>query len=185
YYGAELLEVVPEDRQHPAVKRLVARLYNAGVNGLALQRSFHVDRKTMQRWGRALQSGDAEQLVRALAGRGGHRKLTPEIRSFVCVRFPGIYEESRAGYSQRLRAEIERVFGVRLSGECLRPLLKSLRAELRQELSEPAAQSGTENRETACLCVPEPPALMPGEVPAEPLSVAPATRSEEHTSELQ
>jgi hypothetical protein len=174
YYGAELLEVVPEDRQHPAFKLLVARLYNAGVNGLALQRSFHVDRKTMQRWGRALQSGDAEQLVRALAGRGGHRKLTPEIRSFVCVRFPEIYEESRAGYSQRLRAEIERVFGVRLSGECLRPLLKSLRAELRQELSGPAAQSGTENRETACLCVPEPPALMPGEVPAKPLSVAPA-----------
>ena len=174
YYGAELLEVVPEDRQHPAFKLLVARLYNAGVNGLALQRSFHVDRKTMQRWGRALQSGEAEQLIRALAGRGGHRKLTPEIRSFVCVRFPEIYEESRAGYSQRLRAEIERVFGVRLSGECLRPLLKSLRAELRQELSEPAAQRGAENRETACVCVPEPPVLMPGEVPAEPLSVAPA-----------
>ena len=74
-----------------------------------------------------------------------------------------------------MRAEIERVFGGRLSGACLRPLLKSRRAELRQELSEPAAQSGTENRETACLCVPEPPALMPGEVPAEPLSVAPAT----------
>jgi hypothetical protein len=111
YYGAELLEAVPEDRQHPAFELLVARLYNAGVNGLALQRSFHVDRKTMQRWGRALQSGDAEQLVRALAGRGGQRKLTPEIRSFVCVRFPEIYAESRVGYSQRLRAEIERVFG--------------------------------------------------------------------------
>jgi hypothetical protein len=57
YYGAELLEVVPEDRQHPAFKLLVARLYNAGVNGSALQRSFHVDRKTMQRWGQALQGG--------------------------------------------------------------------------------------------------------------------------------
>jgi hypothetical protein len=31
YYGAELLEVVSEDRQHPAYKLLVARLYNAGV----------------------------------------------------------------------------------------------------------------------------------------------------------
>ena len=30
-YGAELLEVVSEDRQHPAYKLLVARLYNAGV----------------------------------------------------------------------------------------------------------------------------------------------------------
>ena len=49
YYGAELLEVVPEDRQHPAFKLLVARLYNAGVKGVALQRHFQVDRKTMQR----------------------------------------------------------------------------------------------------------------------------------------
>jgi hypothetical protein len=174
YYGAELLEVVPEERQHPAFKLLVARLYNAGVKASGLQRSFRVDRKTMQRWGRALQSGEAEQLVRALAGRGGHRKLTPEIQSFVRVRFAAIYEQSRAGYSQRLRAEIERVFGVRLSGECLRPLLKSLRAELRQELSQPLEPGGTQNRETACVSVPEPPASNPVEAPAEPLSVAPS-----------
>jgi hypothetical protein len=54
YYGAELMEVVPEDRQHPAFKLLIGRLYNAGVKGLALQRTFGVDRKTMQRWGQAL-----------------------------------------------------------------------------------------------------------------------------------
>lgn len=173
YYGAELLEVVPEDRQHPAFKLLVARLYNAGVKGTALRRAFKVDRKTMQRWGQALQSGDAEQLVRALAGRGGQRKLTPEIRSFVRVRFPEIYDDSRAGYSQWLRAEIQRVFGVSLSGECLRPLLKTLRAELRQELSQPVARNGDENRETACVGAPEPSAPVPVEVPAQPLSVAP------------
>jgi hypothetical protein len=175
YYGAELLEVVPEDRRHPAFKLLVARLYNAGVKVSALQGSFKVDPKTMQRWGQALQSGDAERLVRALAGRGGHRKLTPEIGSFVRVRFAQIYDQSRAGYSQQLRAEIQRVFGVRLSGECLRPLLKSLRAELRQELSQPPAPSGTEilrseNRETACVCAPEPSVPMPVEVPAETLA---------------
>ena len=112
YYGGELLEVVPEDRQHPAFKLLMARLYNAGVCGLSLQRNFRVDRKTMQRWGQALQSGDAQQLVQALAGRGGHRKLTPEIRAYVGVRFPEIYGRSRAGYSQQLRAESGRVFGV-------------------------------------------------------------------------
>ena len=58
------------------------------------------------------------------------------------MRFPDIYQDSRAGYSQRLRTEIQRVFGVRLSGECLRPLLKGLRAELRQELVEPATPTG-------------------------------------------
>lgn len=174
YYGAELLEVVPEERQHPAFKLLVARLYNAGIKGVALQRSFRVDRKTMQRWGRALQSGEAEQLVRALAGRGGHRKLTPEIQSFVRVRFPEIYQQSRAGYSQRLRTEIQRVFGVRLSGECLRPLLKALRVELRPEVSEPTAQTGTPNSPTAGGSGLEPATLAAVEVRTEPLSAAPA-----------
>lgn len=137
YYGAELLEVVPEDQQHPAYKLLIGRLFNAGVKQVALQRSFGVDRKTMQRWGRALQSEDPERLVRVLAGRGGPRKLTPEIRAFVILRFPKLYSQSRSGYSQQLRAEIETVFGVRLSGECLRPLLKPLKAELRQEVPAP------------------------------------------------
>jgi hypothetical protein len=155
YYGGELLEVVPEDRQHPAFKLLMARLYNAGVCGLSLQRNFRVDRKTMQRWGQALQSGDAQQLVQALAGRGGHRKLTPEIRAYVGVRFPEIYGRSRAGYSQQLRAEIGRVFGVKLSGECLRPLLQSLRAELRQEGPAPGLEGGIEKGETACVGLPE------------------------------
>jgi|ERR1035437_8892970 hypothetical protein len=90
YYGAELLEVVPEDRQPPAFKLLIGRLYNAGVKGLALRQSFRVDRKTMQRWGQALPSEDAEQWVQGLAGRGGQRKLTTEIRAFVTVRFPEI-----------------------------------------------------------------------------------------------
>ncbi len=174
YYGAELLEVVPEQGQHPAFKLLLARLYNAGVKAVALQRHFRVDRKTMQRWGQALQSGDAEQLVRALAGRGGQRKLTPEIRAFVRVRFPEIYQQSRAGYSQRLRREIQRVFGVRLSGECLRPLLKGLRAELRQELSEPAPPSGSPDPQPPCGSGPQPPAPATEEVRGGPLSAAPA-----------
>jgi len=174
YYGAELLEVVPEDRQHPAFKLLVGRLYNAGVKALELQRRFGVDRKTMQRWGQALQSGDAEQLVRALAGRGGHRKLTPEIRSFVRVRFPEIYQQSRFDYSQRLRGEIQRVFGVKLSGECLRPLLKTLRAELRHEVNEPAMPRVAENRETACEHVLATSTPSPAPAPPGPLAAAPA-----------
>jgi transposase len=173
YYGGELLEVVPEDRRHPAFKLLIARLYNAGVRGRSLQRHFCVDRKTMQRWGQALQSGDAQQLVQALAGRGGHRKLTPEIRAYVGVRFPEIYGRSRAGYSQQLRAEIGRVFGVKLSGECLRPLLQSLRAELRQECPEPRRQGGIEKRETACDGLPEPAIVTAVEASLEPGAVAP------------
>ena len=69
YYGCELMEVVPQDRDAPAFKLLVGRLYNAGVKACALSAIFEVDRKTMQRWGRALRGGDAQELVRVLAGR--------------------------------------------------------------------------------------------------------------------
>ena len=92
-------------------------------------------------------------------------------------RFPKIYGQSRAGYSQRLRAEIKAVFGVTLSGKCLRPLLKSLRAELRQELNESGVEKETQKRETACVGLPEPPSVIAGEVLREPLPAAPSEPS--------
>lgn len=88
---------MPEDRRPPAFKLLIGRRYNAGVKGLALRQSFRGDRKTMRRWGQALQSEDPKQWVQALADRGGQRKLRCEIRALVTVRFPEIYGQSRAG----------------------------------------------------------------------------------------
>jgi hypothetical protein len=161
YYGAELLEVVPEDRRHPAFKLLLGRLYNAGVKAVTLQGRFGVDRKSLQRWGRALCSDDPQQLVRALAGRSGPRKFTPEIRAFVAWRFAQLYGESRSGYSQRLREEIATVFKVRLSGECLRPYLRQLKAELRHESGPPSAVPPTEKRATTCVDPAAPPPAGP------------------------
>ncbi len=36
YYGAEILEKLPDVRDHPQYKLMVARLYNAGVNATKL-----------------------------------------------------------------------------------------------------------------------------------------------------
>jgi len=83
YYGFELLEIVPNQAQAPAFKLLGGRLFNAGLKVQSLTEVFEVDRKTLQRWGRALQSGDAQELVRVLAGRSAGRKLTPTIEAFV------------------------------------------------------------------------------------------------------
>src|SRR4249919_3847133 len=82
YYGFELLEVVPDQPEAPAFKMLAGRLYNAGLKVQSLTEVFGVDRKTLQRWGRALQSGDAQELIRVLAGRSAGRKLTPVIEAF-------------------------------------------------------------------------------------------------------
>ena len=127
YYGLELLEVVSAERSDPGFKMLVGRLANAGVSRRVLQQTFDVDPKTIQRWGRALRSRNAQELVRVLEGRRANRKLTPEIQAYVRVRWPDLVRAGRYGIGKRLRQEIQRVFGVKLSQETLRPLLGELR----------------------------------------------------------
>ena len=150
YYGLELMEVVPDQREHFHYKLLVARLYNAGVKARTLQEVFEVDRKTMKRWGEALQEGDAEKLLAVLAGRSGGKKITPLIESFVRTRFESLYRENPRSYSTAMRREIEEVFQVRLSGEALRPLFGQLRREWSSLGPEAAADGGSPNRESAC-----------------------------------
>ena len=150
YYGLELMESLPDDREHFAYKLLVARLYNAGVKACLLAQTFTVDPKTMKRWGDALKKGDPEQLMDVLAGRYAERKLTLEIQGYVRMRFCSVYSESRNGYNARLREEIERIFEVRISGETLRPLLGELRAEFDSAPQQPGAEPSEQKRETAC-----------------------------------
>lgn len=177
YYGFELLEIVPDRPEAPALKMLAGRLYNAGVKAKSLTEVFEVDRKTLQRWGRALQSGDAAELIRVLAGRWAGRKLTPVIEAFVRRRWPVITAQGGYGSSQRLRQEIQEIFGVQLSAETLRPLLRELKtknpmaspeeevdlpvatvtvaAEIPPEEPPPPPESVAQKPETSCDCAPD------------------------------
>jgi hypothetical protein len=107
---------------------LAGRLFNAGLKVQSLTEVFQVDRKTLQRWGRALQCGDAQELVRVLAGRSAGRKLTPAIEAFARHRWPRLTAQGVYGASQRLRQEIREIFSVELSPETLRPLVRELKA---------------------------------------------------------
>lgn len=127
FYGCELLERLPDDRDCVQYKLMVARLYNAGVNSQRLQEAFNVDPKTIRTWGRTLEGGDPVELIRVLAGRQASRKLTVEILSYARMRFLRIYPENRRSYSQAIRAEILEVFNVELSAETLRPIFGELR----------------------------------------------------------
>jgi len=129
YYGLELMEVIPDQREHMSYKLLVARLYNAGVKALTLQEVFQADRKTMKRWGEALLEGEPEKLIAVLAGRSRGKKITPEIEGFVRARFDSIYQEHPRSYSTAIRKEIKQIFAVSLSGEALRPLFGQLRGK--------------------------------------------------------
>jgi transposase len=174
YYGFDLLEIVPDDREAPALKMLAGRLYNAGLKVQSLTEVFEVDRKTLQRWGRALQSGDAQQLIQVLAGRSAARKLTPTIEAFVRQRWPQLTAQGHYRSTQRLRQEIQQIFRVKLSAETLRPLVRELKAGTSTVASEgqpegkatpapvtsampvetrsPALEVAIEKRETPCDC---------------------------------
>lgn len=160
YYGFELMEVVPDLPTNHAFKLMVARLYNAGVKARSLSEAFEVDRKTMQRWGRALNSGDAQELVRVLEGRWSRRKLTPEIQAYVRMRWPDVIAQSRVGCSQRLCREIRAVFKVQLSTETLRPLVRELKAAVKAAAPPPPPPA-------AAPCAPPTP-----EAPATPTELA-------------
>lgn len=149
YYGAELLEKVPDDREHPQFKMLVGRLYNADVNARILGEVFGASRKTMKRWGAAVTCGDSQVLARVLAGRGGNRKFIETIRRYVRMRFPSIYRETQYEYRSRMLEEIEEVFDVCLSGETIRPLLNELKAIERAKRGE---NTQTQKEQTACDC---------------------------------
>src|ERR1017187_2000113 len=127
YYGLEVLEGVPNDPRSPAYRLLGARLYNVGLRVRMLEAVFGLDRKTLRKWGLALRSGDGKWLGEVLAGRSGRRKLTLEMESYVRFRWLALRAERRRDYRRRLQEELERVFGVRVSGETLRPLLRQLR----------------------------------------------------------
>ena len=106
YYGFELLEIVPQDRNHAQYKLLVANLYNAGLKVADLEDVFGFDRKTMRGWGLALRSGDAERLKRALEGRESRRKLTPAIVGFIELRFEEVFARHPDSYNREIRKEV-------------------------------------------------------------------------------
>lgn len=179
YYGLELLEVVPADRDDPNLKMLVGRLYNAGLKLGVLEQTFQRDGKTIQRWGRALRSRNGEELIRVLEGRQASRKFSAPIQAYVRVRWPELAPAGLYGIGKRLREEIASVFGVKLSQETLRPLMGELKREWKERVAVPevagttaeglprepveqlAAQGfGAEMAETSCGCAAVPEAAL-------------------------
>jgi len=143
YYGLELLEVVPADRDDPNFKMLVGRLYNAGLKLKVLEETFQRDGKTIQRWGRALRSRNGEELIRVLEGRQASRKFSAQIQAYVRVRWPELAQAGLYGIGKRLREEIVSVFGVKLSQETLRPLMGELKREWKERAGAPEVAGTT------------------------------------------
>ncbi|MBC8147037.1 MAG: hypothetical protein H8E98_03495 [Bacteroidetes bacterium] len=137
FFGAAIIEIVPDNKINPQFKLLVARLYNAEVKVTSLIKAFKIARTTMRRWGDALKSEDPKLLFRSLLGQGAPCKLTPEINSFIEVRFKKIYQETHYNYSAIIRNEIKEIFKKEISSESLRPIFNKLKKkEYKFEMNE-------------------------------------------------
>jgi hypothetical protein len=129
YYGLELFDVVPADKEDIRFKLMVAHMHIIGFTLTALQSAFAVDARTIKKWSTALKSGSAQKLQKALIGLGSNRKLTEPIQQFVRMRFEEIYPQDRYRYSSKIRQEIKQVFGEEISSETLRGLFKELKEQ--------------------------------------------------------
>lgn len=137
YFGSGLYEVVDDKKNNPELKLLLARLYNAGVKIKTLIEHFGYSYSTYKRLGEALKCGDEKRLYYALSGQGGgNKKLNPEIIAFITHSFEYVYARNKYSYSKEIRQDIKDVFGVELSAESIRPLLKKLK-ETRQAKDSP------------------------------------------------
>lgn len=154
FLNLALLERVPYNVQNPVFKMLLARLYNAGMSGQRLKELFGPARSTLRRWGRALKSGDLDQIRDAFSGQGAVRKVTPEIERYVRDRFRELHGHCR-NYNQVIRSEVERYFKTSVSCERLRWIFTEERKRL-------AAASGSEadgDVENAIVYSPEAPGM--------------------------
>ena len=128
YYGFEVIEIVANNREVPAFKLMLARLYNARIKLCTLCDVFELDAKTIRRWGKAVLGDDAVELVRVLEGRGAGRKRTQAVENFARLRWPDLVAERSYGAVGRLLREIQIVFDVEISRSALKDLIRDLKA---------------------------------------------------------
>ncbi len=93
HYGMHLLEKVHRGADSIEEKLLAGRLYNAGLKRKNLVKVFNWDLKTIQGYGEALKSGDADRLRSVLSGQGQERKVGELEDRFIRSTFREVYEE--------------------------------------------------------------------------------------------
>ena len=146
FYGLELLERVDRAKQPIPYRMLLGRLYNAQVNATKLMAAFKVGRQSLRRWGNGLKESDGDQMVAALAGVGAHTKVTALIDRFIRARFHQIYAVNHYNYNQLLRAEVAACFGVKLSAERVRQIIKQEKAAIPSSQAVAPATEAPEER---------------------------------------
>lgn len=126
FLGVALLERIRCCPQQLQYKMLIGRMVNAGHRLTELHRQFGHDPRTMKRWAAALQSDDAEFIVRVFSGRARGRKMTPAATRYAGKRYRQLRLRGHMGYREKIRGELSEYFGVEVCGEVLRRVFRDV-----------------------------------------------------------
>jgi len=123
HFGMRLLEKVTRGKDRIEEKMLAGRLYNANFKRSALVETFNKDRKTLQRYGNALKSGDVKKMTCAFSGQGGEKKLDKHKELFVRQTFRDIYCQQGCHSNRFIRKELKRKLGITVNRETVRLII--------------------------------------------------------------
>lgn len=148
FLGVALLERIRCCPRQLQYKMLIGRMVNAGHRLSDLRRQFGHDPRTMKRWAAALQSDDAEFIVRVFSGRSRGRKMTPAAARYAARRYRELRLRGEICYREKIRCELSDYFGIEVCGEVLRRIFRDAdraAAECRAECAP-----HVEDRSTGC-----------------------------------
>lgn len=132
YLGVVLVDSVPNNKKHFLYKLMCARLALAGFKFEGLAETFQYSSKTISKWAKILDAGDAREIADAF-GLGHRGKITPEIQSYIKNRYLYLLKAGESAYSKKILSEVKEYFDITVTGAGIRPYLREADAEIHKE----------------------------------------------------
>ena len=123
HFGMHHLETVRRDPDSVLLKMAAGRFYNAGFDRNRLVAVFPWGRKSIQRFGDALKTGDIERITRVLSGNSGKRKMDRQRERFVRETFRENYATEGCHINRFIREKFAEKYDTTVSRELLRPII--------------------------------------------------------------
>lgn len=117
---------------------LVGLIGATSIRRNAIADAFGINRCLVVRYTKEIQEGGVDAVVQD--GRGRRPKVTPEMREFVQREFRKLYGKSRKNFTGKLMERMKEKFGVEVSRELIRQIIKPVREKIKQ------GDSGTRKR---------------------------------------
>ena len=132
YLGVVLVDSIPNNKNHFLYKLMCARLALAGFKLEGLAETFQYSCKTISRWAKILNAGDAQGIADAF-GFGHRGKITPEIQSYIKNRYLYLLKTGEHAYSKKILSEVKEYFDLTVTGSGIRPYFREADAEIENE----------------------------------------------------